>query len=111
MSTSPGVWSIVLAGGSGIRVRPLIQSWLGYHKPKQYCTFVGTRSLLQHTVERAVRLCGDGQVVTVIDKTHWPHAAAQLSPASMRRVVVQPSNCETAPGIFLPLSYIRSWRD
>ena len=47
------VWSIVLAGGEGERVQPLVQRWLGQPKPKQYCAFVGTRSLLQHTLDRA----------------------------------------------------------
>jgi len=47
------VWSIVLAGGEGERIRPCIQQWLGYSVQKQYCTFVGTRSMLQHTWDRA----------------------------------------------------------
>jgi mannose-1-phosphate guanylyltransferase len=38
------VWSIVLAGGKGEGVQPLVQRWLGHPKPKQFCTFVGTRS-------------------------------------------------------------------
>lgn len=32
---SEKLWSIILAGGEGERVRPLIQRWLGCHKPKQ----------------------------------------------------------------------------
>lgn len=27
-------WSIVLAGGEGERVKPLVQRWLGRHRPK-----------------------------------------------------------------------------
>src|SRR6266536_1520629 len=46
-------WSIVLAGGDGERIRPFVEKWLGYHRPKQYCTFVGTRSMFQHTLDRA----------------------------------------------------------
>ena len=48
-----GQWSIILAGGNGERMRPLTEQWLGYHKPKQFCSFVGKRSLLQHTWDRA----------------------------------------------------------
>lgn len=46
-------WSLVLAGGEGERTRPFIKEWLGYHKPKQFCSFVGRRSMLQHTWGRA----------------------------------------------------------
>ena len=45
------LWSIILAGGEGERTRPFIEQWLGGHKPKQYCTFVGKRSMLQHTLD------------------------------------------------------------
>jgi mannose-1-phosphate guanylyltransferase len=48
-------WSIILAGGEGERIRPLIQQCLGHHKPKQYCTFVGHRSMFQRTLDRADR--------------------------------------------------------
>jgi hypothetical protein len=47
------VWSIVLAGGEGERIKPLVQRWLGRHRPKQYCSFVGTRSMFQPTLDRA----------------------------------------------------------
>ena len=50
------LWSIILAGGEDSRVGSLIRCWLGRPKPKQYCTFGGTRSLLQHTVDRAAKL-------------------------------------------------------
>ena len=53
---SKPLWSIILAGGEGNRTRPFIEQWLGRHKPKQYCTFVGNRSMLQHTFDRADRL-------------------------------------------------------
>jgi hypothetical protein len=50
------LWSIVLAGGDGARTKEFIRHWLGYEKPKQYCVFVGSRSMFQHTLDRAVRL-------------------------------------------------------
>ena len=46
------VWSIVLAGGDGVRTKEFIRRWLGYEKPKQYCTFVGSRSMFQHTLDQ-----------------------------------------------------------
>jgi mannose-1-phosphate guanylyltransferase len=101
------LWSIVLSGGAGSRLRPFIQRWLGHHRPKQYCTFVGTRSLLQHTVDRARRLMPPEHIVVVIDRTHCREASTQLRDRGVR-LVVQPCNRDTAAGILLPLTYIRT---
>src|SRR5439155_1032627 len=65
-SDTERLWSIVLAGGEGERLRPFVQQWLGRHQPKQYCTFVGTRSMFQHTVDRADQLSAPDHRVTVI---------------------------------------------
>ena len=100
------LWSIVLAGGEGERTRPFIEQWLGYPLPKQYCTFIGTRSMLQHTLDRADQLSRKDQKVTVVSRTHhqqaWPHLERQLS----GQIILQPRNCNTAAGIFLPLTYV-----
>ena len=50
------LWSIILAGGEGQRTRPFVERWLGAHRPKQYCCFVGKRSMFQHTIDRADQL-------------------------------------------------------
>jgi mannose-1-phosphate guanylyltransferase len=104
---SSGLWSIVLAGGEGTRTRPFIEAWLGRHLPKQYCTFTGTRSLFQHTLDRAHKLSPDKHTLVVIDQTHRQFVEPQLAGRPSMRVIPQPRNCDTAPGIFLPLSYIR----
>jgi mannose-1-phosphate guanylyltransferase len=103
----PGLWSVVLAGGEGTRIRPFIQSWLGRHRPKQYCAFVGTRSLLQHTLDRAARLAPDERTLVVIDRSHRQFAEPQLAGRPSIRLILQPCNRDTAPGIFLPLTYVR----
>jgi len=100
------VWSIVLAGGDGVRTKEFIRRWLGYEKPKQYCTFVGSRSMFQHTLDRAARLTPWERVVVVAARHHQHEVWHQLDgrPASM--VLFQPKNVDTAAGIFLPLTYI-----
>ena len=65
-----GTWSVVLAGGEGERTRSFIEKWLGYHKPKQYCAFVGRRSLFQHTVDRADRITPSVRRVVVAAQDH-----------------------------------------
>lgn len=103
------LWSIILAGGEGERTRPFIEQWLGYHKPKQYCTFVGRRSMLQHTWDRADRLAPSTQKITVIAPTHRSQIWPQLGSRSAGHILMQPRNRDTAAGIFLPLTYVRAW--
>jgi len=104
---SKGVWSIILAGGEGERTRPFIQQWLGYWKPKQYCTFVGSRSMLQHTLDRADRLGSPHQKITVVAENHLPYGRETFDSQAGGEILIQPQNCDTAAGIFLPLTYVR----
>ncbi|GJL66196.1 MAG: hypothetical protein NPIRA05_11670 [Nitrospirales bacterium] len=102
-------WSIVLAGGEGESLRPSTERKIGYPLPKPYCTFVGTRSMLQHTWDRADRLTASRQKVTVAARDHWQQVWSQLGRHVDGRVLLQPQNCDTGAGIFLPLTYVRSW--
>lgn len=106
-TTLPQLWSIVLAGGEGKRLAPVIKQWLGEEKPKQYCTFTGTRSMLQHTVDRADCLAEPEQRVTVVGAHHEAEAARQLDSRG-GKLVLQPANRDTAAGIYLPLTYVRA---
>ena len=111
MAKSPihALWSIILAGGEGERTRPFIEKWLGYPKPKQYCTFVGTRSMLQHTLARADRLGANHQKITVVSQAHQGYASEALEGQQTGQVIIEPGYCGTAAGIFLPLTYVRAW--
>src|SRR5687768_3714911 len=102
------LWSIVLAGGEGERLKPFVQRWLGRHQPKQYCTFIGTRSMFQHTLDRADRITAPEHKVTVIGRTHQREAQAQFSPGEGGKLIIQPANRDTAAGIYLALTYVRS---
>jgi len=108
-AASGSLWSIILAGGEGERIKPFIEQWLGRHRPKQYCTFVGTRSLLQHTLDRADRLTPPERRVTVIARTHQSEIPAQFRGRREGKIVLQPSNRDTAAGVFLPLTYVRAY--
>ncbi len=100
------LWSIVLAGGDGVRTKEFILRWLGYEKPKQYCTFVGSRSMFQHTLDRAARLTPWERVVVVAAQHHQHEVWSQLDGRPAGMVLLQPKNVDTAAGIFLPLTYI-----
>lgn len=111
MSTSVwsgNTWSIVLAGGEGERIKSFVKRWLGMHRPKQYCAFVGTRSLLQHTMDRADRLTSPDRRVTVVARTHEAQVRAQLRGRRRGKLALQPANRDTGAGVFFPLTYVRA---
>jgi mannose-1-phosphate guanylyltransferase len=99
-------WCIILAGGEGVRMRPFLLNWLGENRPKQYCTFVGSRSMLQHTLDRLDHFTSSSRIVTVIGHNHARFIEGSEGWLLPGLVIEQPKDCGTAPGIFLALAYI-----
>jgi mannose-1-phosphate guanylyltransferase len=99
---------IVLAGGEGKRIRPFIRRLLGVDLPKQYATFIGTRSMLEHTFNRAEQLIPPERLFVVAARDHLEYVEAQrqINDRPPHTVVLQPINRETGPGLLLPLMYL-----
>ena len=100
------LWGIVLAGGDGRRLQPFIQDRFGCNRPKQYCTFFGVDSMLRRTIHRAEMLIPAARLLTVVTRPHLTYARSDLADRPHGKVIVQPSNCETGPGILLPLMHV-----
>jgi len=98
----------VLAAGDGKRLQSFIQRTRGDGLPKQYCNFIGRRSMLEHTYHRVERLISPERILTVIAKHHLKHSEVcrQLAQQSEANVIIQPQNKETGPGILLPLMHL-----
>jgi mannose-1-phosphate guanylyltransferase len=105
--TSGARWAVVLAGGDGTRLRPYVTRRFGDDRPKQYCAFAGGRTMLQETVDRAARLATAERTVTVVAAWHQRWASEQLA-GHPGTIVTQTMNCETGPGVFLPLCWVRA---
>jgi mannose-1-phosphate guanylyltransferase len=102
------VCGIVLAGGEGKRLQPFIRSLGKGTLPKQYVNFIGRRSMLEHTLERAEKLMPASRVLTVITESHlrYPEVREQCSNRPKDTLIVQPENKETGPGLIFPLIHL-----
>jgi len=89
-----------------MRMRPLIHSWLGASYPKQYCTFVGSRSMFRHTFDRARAVLPKEHILSFIGPGHRKYLAGSLDDAELGPVLEQPDKLDTAPAVFLSLAYV-----
>jgi mannose-1-phosphate guanylyltransferase len=98
---------LLLAGGDGRRLKPLTRQIAGDPRPKQFCAIFDGETLLDRTRRRADLFTRPDHQVVVVSREHEPYyegLATQLAPD---RLVVQPRNAGTAPGIIYPLLRIR----
>lgn len=100
-------WSIVLAGGDGVRMQPAVTRWLGRTVPNHYCRFLGTRSVFQHTLDRTLCVTSPARTLVVVGRGHQ-EAWSQIGERNPGMILVQPRNVGTVAGLFLPLTYIRA---
>jgi mannose-1-phosphate guanylyltransferase len=102
-------WAIVLAGGEGTRVRPLVRHLHGDDRPKQYAALVGNCSLLRQTLARVERLVSPQQTVVVTMARQMPYMEAELATAQRRpHLLAQPDDRGTAAGILLAAHWIQA---
>ncbi len=105
---STALWGLVLAAGDGTRLQRYIERMKGERLPKQFVNFIGQRSMLEHTFQRAEKLIPPEKILTIVGKHHLQHVEVrrQLSSRDKDTVIVQPANKETGPGILLPLMHL-----
>jgi mannose-1-phosphate guanylyltransferase len=99
---SSPLWAIVLAGGEGLRLRPLTRLVCGDDRPKQYARLFGSRSLLRQTLDRVALAIPPERTIVVAQRRHARFAAAEFGDESGARFLVQPEDRGTAAGILFP---------
>jgi len=96
-------WALILAGGDGVRLRGLTRRISGDSRPKQYCPLYDGETLLERTRRRSTLVAEPQRQVVVVTRPHEPYYRYLLDQMPSDRVVVQPENRGTAPGILYPL--------
>lgn len=103
-------WAIVLAGGEGVRLRPLVRRALGDERPKQYVPLLGERTLLGQTLDRiALGIPVDRTIVVTMDR-HAEYIAQEFAGRAEPHILAQPADRGTAAAILYPACQI-SWRN
>jgi mannose-1-phosphate guanylyltransferase len=97
------LWAIVLAGGTGRRLKGVSGARGEEFLPKQFCRFGTDRSLLERTLDRIDPVAARFRTVVVIQEGMQSAAGSQVAEFPGVRLAVQPADRGTAAGVLLPL--------
>src|SRR5262245_34028214 len=104
------LWANVLAGGEGVRLRPLVRFVYGCERPKQYAALLGSRSLLCQTLDRVALAMARRRTVVVTLGSHAEYLAKEDFGSPSPRVLVQPEDRGTAAAVLFAARWI-AWQD
>ena len=91
-------WGIVLAGGDGVRLREMTKFIHGDERPKQFCSLLGSSTLLETTQRRVERSIRSERILYSLTGSHREFFPEFLEDR-LSQQVVQPCNRGTAPAI------------
>jgi mannose-1-phosphate guanylyltransferase len=91
------LWAVIMAGGVGSRLWPRSR----IASPKQFLDLLGTRTMLQETVDRIKPLIPLSRVLVVVSKEHAERVRTQVPDLPDENILVEPGPRGTAPCIGL----------
>jgi mannose-1-phosphate guanylyltransferase len=100
------LWAVVLAGGEGVRLRPLVRRAFGDERPKQFCPLLGPRTLLRQTLDRVGLLVPPGRTVVVGLESHARYLTREFIEQPGPHVLSQPESRGTAAAVLLAAQWI-----
>ena len=101
-------WAVVLAGGEGVRLRPLTRRLFGEPRPKQFCPLLGPRTLLRQTLDRIESTIPVERTVVIGMESHAGFLARDLGERPRATVLKQPIGRGTAAAVLLAAQWIEA---
>ena len=101
------MWAVVLAGGEGSRLKPLVRRLFGDDRPKQYVPLLGPTSLLRATLDRVGRLVPVERTLVVSQYDHSRYLDRELDDFAAPHVLLQPENRGTGTAVLYAAHTIR----
>jgi mannose-1-phosphate guanylyltransferase len=99
-------WGLILAGGEGVRLRPLTRAIAGEERPKQFCALVGLETLLERTRRRAALAISPARTLVALTRRHERFHRPLTGGLPPHCALVQPEGRGTAPAIVYGLRRI-----
>jgi mannose-1-phosphate guanylyltransferase len=99
MSRGAARWALILAGGRGVRLRPLTRRIADDDRPKQFCAILDGETLWAHTRGRAGLVVPAERTLSVVTAAHERFYAPLFAGLPAAQLVVQPTDRGTAPAI------------
>jgi mannose-1-phosphate guanylyltransferase len=97
---------VILAGDHSHQMSALIQGWLGENRPRQYCAFTGSKTMLEHTLSRALAVGDPEHLLTLIGSKHLSYIQESISATYPGILVEQPLPRGTAASVLVSSAYI-----
>jgi mannose-1-phosphate guanylyltransferase len=94
---------MILAGGEGVRLRPLTRAIAGDERPKQFCAVLGPETLLEQTRRRTAYAIPPARTLVVLTRHHERFYRPLLATIPPHCAVIQPDDRGTAAAILYGL--------
>jgi mannose-1-phosphate guanylyltransferase len=101
-------WAMVLAGGEGVRLRPLTEYVCGDSRPKQFARLLGSHSLLGQTLERTALGISWARTLVVAQRHHAEYLAEEFADHAAPPMLLQPEDRGTGAAVLLAARWIAS---
>src|SRR6185369_14472644 len=88
---------VIMAGGTGTRLWPLSRK----KKPKQFQSFISSKTLIQETFYRALQVVSVDHVFVSTNKNCLELVLEQIPEISQKNIIIEPESRNTAPAIAL----------